>query len=264
MDYEKYGKQALKKAIKAKKSARRFAVSNPYGKRQRTARFLVQQRQYVGRPVGYARTKSCETVNAAYATMSTRTLYDYNVVNIPPYTNDNNAEREHDQINLRGLKIDILLSTSSTCTDPMYFHWALVQPRYQATISTNEFFSADGITAKGRGIDFAATDLSAQQFNTLPISTDRFTVLIHKKVLIGQKILANVSYSGIPYVQHISRYVPIKRQLQYENTMSPSCSTPIYICFWADHISANAGGAPTGSHLARAIRVVAKFKEPGT
>lgn len=264
MDYEKYGKQALKKAIKAKKNARRFAVSNPYGKRPRTTRFLVQQRQYVGRPVGYARVKSCQTVDAAYAAMSTRTLYDYNVVNIPPYTTDNNAEREHDQVNLRGLKLDIMLSTSSTCPDPMYFHWALVQPRYQATISTNEFFSADGITAAGRGIDFASATLSAQQFNILPISTDRFTVLIHKKVLIGQKILANISYSGTPYIQHISRYVPIKRQLQYENTLSPSCSTPIYLVFWCDIISAVAGGAPTAGYLARSIRVVAKFKEPGT
>lgn len=143
------------------------------------------------------------------------------------------SERQREVVNLRGFKIDAMFrtitqSTGSGLPSDIYFlNVAVIAPHERKATSEypTEFFRTRDSTDT-RDTNFAST-LGSIDLHTLPINTDKWTVLKHKRYKMP------TFASGIPgWTQNIDMYIPLNRQLTYSGTAAETCNTPVYFAYW--------------------------------
>lgn len=225
------------------------------GKVSKAARFAFKRYKDVknyakhSKPVGFEKDVGSSRQHLTHATdqtsIDTRTLYSEEMTDIPKWTTSANElySRTRDMVNINGYKVCLFFKNDSDV--PVYFHWAIVQPKTATTMSTADFFRNNGDvgTSGNRGEDFATT-LSSLKMDCLSINTDKYNIVRHKRHIVGVRNY-NQPYNnggGPPSYLHISEWVKIGRQFRFEDTSTPKCTTPLYFVYWMDRTD-NAGGA---------------------
>lgn len=200
---------------------------------RRAGPIIRARRSGLGKTPGTATSKRT-VVKDANAQIDTRTLYNQVMNDIGPTVGggtDINL-RERDMVRLTGVKLCMELKNNADT--PIYFNWALVYDKRSndtvGTVSVADFFRGNGST---RAKDFG-TDLSAIEFHCNPLNSDRFTVLKHERHTLGKAIAGTTNYTDTKNsFKSVNRWIPIKRQIRYEDGEAQS---KVWLLYWCDRM----------------------------
>lgn len=222
--------------------------------RARRSRF---GRSNVGEAVGTGTSKVRVYQNTSTENLSTRTLYSDELTNIP--AGDERNERERNLVNLRGFKICATVYTRGSV--PLYVNLAVLAPKVnQNPPATENFFRNPG---QQRGQNFSNA-LTAMEFHCLAINTDKYTVLRHKRYRLGQAATSTQfeTHGGNPSYMNINWWIPMKRQLRYEDRTNDSPVDGIcFFTYWFDRLNANGGSSPF-AEVSMQRYITSYFRDP--
>lgn len=197
---------------------------------------------------------------------ATKFLYGVNLTDIPRGTSIN--ERERDVLSLKGIKVNFLFknvfpSVSATPTDPILVNVCLLFPKDNTDILVGapDFFKLTKTV--GRAVNFNDTgNLSGMDYHTLPINSDKYGVLWHKRFKIANGSTATFYNSGSQNSwRTLNKYLKINRQVQYASATAASCNDPIFLCWWCTSIQEPTGvGTAAGQQTIG--RITTFFRDP--
>jgi len=219
-------------------------------------------RQRIGERVGTGSSKQALSSDSDTTVLLTRTLHVDPLTDISKnITADENIhERARDIVNFRGAKLCYNFRNQQNNTMLCNFAVLRVKKAGGITPETTDFFRSQG-AATGRARNFAS-NLTAMEFHCLPINTDEYDVLMHKRFRIqGLSDASDKEAQGTNFFK-IEKYIKVGRQLRYDSTGgTPTGNSALYAVYWFDFQMAGSGtGASFGPQIQH--RVVAYFKEP--
>lgn len=211
---------------------------------------------------GSSDSKRQATVTDTYQAKSTCTLDVQNVTNIAKDGAGADAinTRERDVAVIKGFKVCSEIKNINT-SDQMYYNIAVVVARDNLGVPTDDFFRAESGTS--RTVNFDPSILTANELHCLPINTDKYIILKHKRIKL---LIDNVTSVGRNQTNH-DFYMPINRQLRWDDALG----TPrqdIYILSWASFYgrtfgtTAASGQNDTSENYERSLKVVTYFDDP--
>lgn len=224
-----------------------------YGGRSARTRSRAFSRRNIGEPIGTTAVKT--RIRSPGGPLATRNLASEDFTLIPEGTGE--SQRERQTINLRGLGIEFNIVNNSNLnpTGIVFLNVAVIACKnlLVGTIPNADFFRAED-NGDGRGTDFGV-NLTANEFRNLPINTDAYTVLKHKRYVLRP------CQSGIDkFWKTINWYIKIKRQLVYEDTTEGSCRNKIFLVYWCDFIN-NPAGSASGSACTAQLKMTTYFRD---
>ena len=252
----RYGPTAARAAGRIAKWAYRRYRSRRTGYRSaKRARFSTI---HIGEKVGTSSSKVNEQKNTSLVAKNTRTLYAQNLTTVT-FGADRN-ERERGIINCRGFRI--CMAMVNDINVPMYANVAVIHQKDAETApAETNFFRGPGAQ---RGQDFGNA-LTSLEFHCLPINTDKYVVLKHKRLLLAPDIEVTGDFNnnkGKNYA-NLDWYVKLKRQLRFDNS---AVSTPtngnVWLVYWFDTWPAAANATPTNTAVRVTERHLMYFHEP--
>lgn len=224
--------EAIKDAEWAAKKIGRFA-SRAY--KARKAKRSSKKRKVdgttkVGEPMRLTHSKRDMTYSVMDLQFDSRTLYSQELTAVVGGDGENDRRRQ--LINCKGFEICIHVTNKQD--QPLFVNFAILAPKHTSSgISATDFFrSNDG----ARGTNFS-TVLTALELAYLPINTDKYTILRHMRMqLNSMQDRASYYNSDAGPGNWISKkmWLPINRQLRYDNNIATSCATPMYVVYWCD------------------------------
>lgn len=193
----------------------------------------------IGEPVKISHVKRHQTFQQDPTNSDTRTLYSNELTDIQ--ANVNSEDRQRALINCKG--IELCYHITNINQPPLYVNCAVIAPKHGSSgVSTTDFFRANDGT---RGQDFSIA-LGALEFHYLPINTDKYIVMRHYRHVLGGQTDLSPSYNadtGPSNYLTKKIWLPINRQLRFDNSASNSCNTPIYFVWWFDAVNVASGSA---------------------
>lgn len=176
----------------------------------------------------------------------------------------NKNARETDAVNIAGFKI--CLNFRNNSDQPLYVNVAVISPKDQvaAAIPVGDFFRADGLNT--RGISFADSSLNALQKHCMPINTDLYHILWHKRFKLAGQYDSSPGpdpshfSSGYPSYMTMEKFVPLRRQITFDNTSSTSSDDVCYLIMWHNHQHDGTGITPA-SNLVVGKYITTYFRE---
>jgi len=171
--------------------------------------------------------------------------------------------RETDSVNIAGWKI--CLNFRNNSDQPLYVNVAVVSPKDQltASIPTSDFFRSD---ASQRGINFDDAGLNALQKHCMAINTDLYNILWHKRFKLAGQYDSSPGpdpshfSSGYPSYMTMEKFVPLKRQLTFDNTASQAADDTVWLVMWHNHQHDGTGITPA-SNLVVGKYITTFFRE---
>lgn len=216
------------------------------------------RRSNIGDPVSSTNAKSTLIDNTQSIVRSTRILYFLDITQLAQNALEiNTRQRQH--VNMRGFKI--CMEVTNTTPNALYFNVAVIAPKDDgATFSGNDFFRQN---TQFRSQNFSNA-LSGMEFHCLPINTDDYTVLRHKRYQLNHQnstnAFANRQY-GTSY-RTIDWYVPLKRQVRYRGgETTEATSGKVLHVFWFALFNSAAGAGSTQCGIT-SQRIITYFREP--
>lgn len=187
---------------------------------------------------------------------STRTLYNYDLTNIPLATGINARLRQ--QVYLAG--VNICFQWENEGSQPYTMNFAVVHDKQSnnsvTSVNTNDFFRTIGATS--RNTDFSIT-LTNNEMHCLALNTDRFTVLKHVRELIAPPGTPTVYSTNRESYGQMNMYIPIKRKVTYEDN---HCQSKIWVLYWFDRFQAPAGEVVASNVVKISQHFKVYFREP--
>lgn len=221
------------------------------------------KRARIGERIG---TSTCKTNIAIddrqLISQSSRILNGTNEELISTDKGDAINQRTRQVINLRGWKMDF--EVVGTMTTPCYVNLALVMVKGGTTSSgvpnNADFFryhSAD------RARNFG-TFLSGLEFGTLPINTDKYVVLKHKRMLLipGIDDPGTFRTEGGKNWRRLSWYIKVKRQIRYDASQNIPESGQVYLLHWGAGFGESEGAPSVVGAYSLHRRIVQYFRDP--
>jgi len=211
---------------------------------------------------GTSDSKREETVADSFQDKAMCTLHSSNVTTISKDSTGGDAlnTRERDTAVIKGFKVCMELSNQSF-TLPMYFNMAVVVPRDASTVNNDDFFRAQA--GDTRTANFSPGDLSANQLHCLPINSDKYIVLKHKRFRIepNQVVARGNQYRNVDF------YQSIQKQFRWDDvTATPR--EDVFLLYWASYFSRTAGTLAasgendTTENFSQSLRIVTYFGDP--
>lgn len=204
----------------------------------------------MGHPPGTGTAKTDVGAQNTNAT-GTRTLNFEPLINIS--RGDAINARERDIIDLRGFTICLGAQNNLTGL-PLLMNVAVLSSKFDPTqvpTSTDFFRGESGF----RGDDFD-TGLQASEFHCLPINTDKYFVQSHHRY--------KLSRLGVNAMDHLQKkfYVPIKRQIRFDDSNQTSINRQFYLVWWCDAHMDPAGAVVRPAAMNFQYKCVTHFREP--
>jgi len=225
----------------AKKIGRGLSKAWKAHKRSKSRKKRKTSNKTFGEPMGYGETQRAITRNASIVPYSTRTLNSYDLVDIDPMVNHEVNRRHRDIIDLKGIKLAMYMK--NTISEPLYFNVAVVVPKFNqssTTVANSDFFRA---STDQRGTSFS-TNLSPLEFHSLPINSDLFHILLHRRFIVGgDDTAAGFTDSTKPNYLSFTKYLTVNRQIRFED--NNPVNGRIQLCYWADKIDSAPTFLPT-------------------
>lgn len=213
-------------------------------------------RSNIGERVGTGTSKRSVTHTNDNIIRNTRLLYEHSLADIPEGTDLDARQRK--MVNCRGFKI--CLELKNLINNPMYVNIAVVSPKDgQSNFNADWFRSSD---ASNRARNFDVT-LNSNEFSCLPINSDAFTILKHKRfqLIPGSTTGSTASQSGRSYMQ-LKWWIPLKRQLRYDAAIGQPENGKVHLVYWFTEFATAANDPGLVGAVQMSSRVVAYFKEP--
>lgn len=238
------------KAVRNFRSKSRYPVKKKKNYKKKT-------RQMIGEQPGSSTCKVREVQKVDFL-YDGRTLNSLDILSIPHTTGDgdNRNERQRQVANVRGWKI--CASIDNQRTNPLYFNIAVVVTK-NGTFGTNDFFRGRD---DERSMNFS-TGLTSNEFHCLPINTDKYHVLMHRRILLnGSSAVSNVNYSGSSYAI-VDKWVTLGRQIRYETIdTATTANEDARLVFWADDFGASATTAIQTDAFKMQASICCYFRDP--
>jgi len=214
-------------------------------------------RTRIGEQVSSTNSKSFLAANEVAIVRNNNTLYTLDLTAFAQGTAMNQRQRQH--VNMRGFKICMEVKNTTTNT-PIYFNQAVIAPKNTTLgIDTQNFFRQ---SSDVRAVSFSNA-LSGLEFHCLPINTDDYTVLKHRRYVLntGNQPGSWNKQGGSSWI-NTDWYIPLKRQTRYNNSESTTATDGrVFHVFWFAFWNQATGVAP-GACAGTSIRVVTYFREP--
>jgi len=242
-------------------------------------RAYIRKKRYTSPPappqarkIGNARNRSAvlyrNTVDLPTTEVQSRTLFRYPLTKIPKAKVAGDIDNPHVRLRnlcfIKGFRICMQFENLRQ-EQLMLLNYAVISPKGDNTPPDNTKFFRSRKNQE-RSIDFNFEDLDSNDFHCCPINTDRYVILTHKRLRLGQTGATNP-----PRYRTIDRYVKVNRQLRYEDPPEGSTvenpdplNNPIYLCVWCDFLLVKEGQPGINSVLRRNINVKTYFSNPGT
>ncbi len=249
--YSKYKPAMRSMAFKGAGRGARYAL-NKFNSRKRRKTGGNFSRQRIGNNVGKSNAKRVVQFSTGLAPFNTRILNERRLTTTTKGTQLD--ARERGLVNIRGFKICMELENLGE--KPLYFNYAVIYPKAciaEDLIEANNFFRSSG---NERGADFGDA-LTSNEFHCLPINTDKFVILKHKRMVVPG---ANTN-SGRTY-RNIDFYCKLNRQMRYDDfdATSPE-GGHVFLVFWMDVFGTTGGTAPQTGQCAISERIITYFRE---
>lgn len=177
-------------------------------------------------------------------------------------------ERQRQVINLRGWKMDFELKNREEF--PIYVNMAIISNKGGSAgtpVSAFDFFRYHN---DDRAINFT-NDLNAVEFHTLPINTDRYIVLKHKRMMLAPGSRQGedpppaastwVNKSGKNY-RRMRWYIKLSRQIRYDRSLGEPETGQCFLVWWCDGFGEQGGTQPVSNVLGLSERIVCYFRDP--
>jgi hypothetical protein len=158
-------------------------------------------------------------------------------------------QRDRRTIELMGVKLCMELTALSN--NPLYV--AVVHLKNtDAGLNSDFFRGASG----SRGTDFDIS-LNSNEFHCLPLNTDKFVVLSHKRHRLKGGVpkfpgpdIKTISLAGYNYA-NTANYMPIKRNIKYTGggTNTVTADSNIKLIWWCDTFGAPGNTQPQNNQL---------------
>lgn len=188
----------------------------------------------VGEPFGSSTAKR-DSASASTATQSNASrpdrLLNTTALTFPSEGSGAN-QRERNVMRLSGFKICIEFQAGSSLRigganrdRQVTINVALLSQKFaasDASFDNTHFFRSNA--GDNRAIDFDVVSRSID-FACLPINTDKYNVHMHHRTHIAGEAIEHS-----PTVRRVMKYVPIKRQIRFDNTNRPS--TQFFVVWW--------------------------------
>lgn len=223
------------------------------------ASWLLRNRKRIGEAPGRGNAKRKTVIDENITNKDTRTLYVYSLTDIDQGTNIDNRERR--LANLRGWKICMEIKNKRDL--PLYVNIAVLSPKsgtVTAGVSVEDFFRASSGSDRARDFDVA---LNGLEFHCLPINTDRYVILKHKRTRLVASAAGGdtVALNGYSYM-NLDWYIPLKRQIRYDGSTGDKIeSGECFLVYWFDGFGANAATTAVVNSAQVTSRAVAFFRD---
>lgn len=263
----RYASAAIRYGPTAARAAGRIGrwAYKRWRKRRRSGYRASKKARYgIGERIGASNSKqTLQTRDNAFIAIPSRTLNITQLTGTDQGTSNNRQDRQNTIINCRGFKICMAVRNNIQ-NQPLYYNCAILSPKNAGDITTANFFRGTGTLS--RGLDFD-NDRTALELHCLPINTDKFYVLKHKRYRLGPENRNNQQYhdAKMSNFMNIDWYVRLKRQLRYDD---PDSNFPIdgavYLVQWCDSYEATAGSLPLPTPLQVMQRHIMYFRDSKT
>lgn len=213
-------------------------------------------RARIGERRGSGTSKRTTTDETAVTAQATRTLYVNNISDIAQGADLNNRERATAFVS--GFKI--CMEVRNRTPSPLYFHYAVLSPKQGTTVDSTDFFRKKEGSTRSRNFD---NNCSSIEFNCLPINTDKYNILCHKKKLLVAQASGGltVSLTGKSYSM-IDEWVGLKRQLRWNDATATDSYDRIFLVHWADEMFVDSAVTPFANAYDLSKKVVCYFRDP--
>lgn len=244
-------RMALRSAWKNRKRIR-AAIKFTAAKKRRFSK------RQIGEKVGSGTAKKISTSDTIASITNTRSLQQLSLTSlITEGTLIHNRERK--MINLRGFKICMQMNNKGPL--PLHVSVAVISPKSGNSVTTVDFFrDTSGSNERARNF---GTALSGVQYECLPINIDKYVVLRHKRYMLtpGGTVSPDFkSESGNSFLS-LSWWLPINRQLRYNDTTGEPEANAIFLVWWCDRHFATAGSGGAAD-LEILKHTICYFREP--
>lgn len=195
----------------------------------------------LGERVGSSSAK-WDKLKAGLTNMNPHVLNQLQLLNITKFTSEAYNRRQTDQVNFRGIKFCMNFKIENAIgTAKAWVCIAVISPKADLSsgdpIPNSDFFrSPNGAT---RDVDFGAAGLSNLDYKCLPINTDQYNVHLRKYLQVGPV----TSNEGLKE-RLIEWYMPIKRQIRYNDNTNLPEGKNMYLVWW---FSTSDAGTPANS-----------------
>jgi len=183
--------------------------------------------------------KTYETYDSDVVSLDSHKLYGFSLSVIPKTTTNNISARQRDVCILESVSYQFDVHNKST-TSALQCNMAIVSPKKAGSL-----FSAAGVTSypgffrspgsvDTRVIDFSDT-MDALDKHTLPINSDMFRVLSHKRFSLNPRsTFVNGTQLDFrkPNFKQVTEYVRIGKEMQYSDIDSEPETGRIYLVYW--------------------------------
>lgn len=242
--------------------------------RRRKAWWKVRARRSIYDKIGTSNSKVHQEIitYGASGTLTTRTLYSQPITKIQSGLSARDA-RDQNVINLAGFHMQFQVANIQDT--PVCMRMAIVQGRSSApsneTIDGGDFFRGFGDSRAENFVQTTDTGPISLTYMNNPINMEKYTLLWSYKMLLPNAVIASAESNNVfpgafegrykKSYKTINKYVPIRRQLRFENTGKdfPSDGHLFLIC-WCDRFLEQENSAHV-SALRWQGRVHAYFRE---
>ena len=244
----------------ARKRARTVKHRRPISRRQRNYKAKAAVRKRLGTVKKRAGTQRNAVDSADGVFLQDNTLYTTNCIAFSAW-GGSSATRQRNEIHISGVQIQ--LSFLNKIDAPLWCNVAVVSPtNAEDTPSQLQFF-------RGSGTERAKSFTSSTSFDRhmLPINTDAFNVLMHKRFILAAVDGGggNGSYPdpNRPGYRDMTKYIKIGRRFTFENDTDTTPTEPnIFLAMWFQQYQIAAGTPVACLTVNRRIRVF--FRELDT
>jgi len=216
-------------------------------------------RKRIGMPVGTSTARHTQVGQVLPVTaQGNRELYSKEITAIEQGVEPN--ERNRDILNFRGVKICCLFrnTANDSC---LFLNYAVISPKIANNVGLQGFFRSN---ANQRAVDFDDTaNLTSMDYHCRNINSDLYNIITHKRLKLAARQATTQNVGG--YTARVMRYIPIKRQLRYDQIgeLGEKCTTPIFFIWWYDIEGLGVGVSPNSyDYLMTDLRLITYFRNP--
>lgn len=237
------------------RSYRRYRKRRTRSRASKKRKFSVKN---IGDAPGTSSSKRAVTTDQAPTNLSTRTQYVYDLFEVPQGTDIDQRERRIMKVG--GVKFCAEIKNLTNA--PLYVNWAILAGKAGGLsgVSNTDFFRASDGADRARNF---AVDLTGSEFHCLPINTDKYHVLQHKRFTLVPSASGGdtVALTGKSYT-NIDTYKKFNRQIQFDGTVGGPESGETSLVIWCSKFGEAGGAAISANAWNVSLKTICYFRDP--
>lgn len=246
----------------------------PYRSTPRATRSIARRRQLRGRAQRVAKSRTRRTYNkirswqyrqqtkchqvANQGTITgTRKLFHLAMTNID--FGDKRNDRTRNICYIKAVKL--CLQFKNLRSDVLCVNYAIIVPKFGTAVNETDFFRSCG---EHRGVDLS-TALTSTVLSCRGINTDRFVVLMHKRLRLGSEgnDSNDINDQGSKNWAIRNHYLRVNRTVRFDSELSTTPTAfPLYFVYWSDYLCKDANQPNLSGSLSFMKTITVYFCDP--